>query len=347
MRYSHPSSARVPPARLPSRRPDPRLISSPDPSGADATASGGEPHAGSRLRAGVDDVGSSASALRRSPPPSHRRSAPRVRYGRSSAPRPTMEHSKVLDILLGTPRATENAQSHTDTAAASEHDRFEHVTATSGRAGSDVRVGHRHGVTPTSTSASASRCHRHRCAAAPAGLHRHPHRPSSPTAGLHRGVGLDAGVHTRARCPRRHARRAGLAGVRARDEAATLVSGVHDAGAIARSRLRRRRPRRRRWHPPVRSGSRSAKPQRRLSRRRRHRRPPRSSRRRQCTSTASSPIAAFEDDEEGAVFTADPSHQLASAASMATEILSATPEVEAVFIADEERSRSSSARTSP
>jgi hypothetical protein len=48
------------------------------------------------------------------------------------------------------------------------------------------------------------------------------------------------------------------------------------------------------------------------------------------------PIAAFEDDEEGAVFTTDPSHQLSSAASMATEILSATPEVEAVFVSDED-----------
>jgi hypothetical protein len=48
------------------------------------------------------------------------------------------------------------------------------------------------------------------------------------------------------------------------------------------------------------------------------------------------PMAAFEDEEEGAVFTTDPSNHLASAASMATEILSATPEVEAVFVTDED-----------
>jgi hypothetical protein len=48
------------------------------------------------------------------------------------------------------------------------------------------------------------------------------------------------------------------------------------------------------------------------------------------------PIAAYEEEEDEAVFTSDPSHQLTSAASMATEILSATPEVEAVAAPEDE-----------
>jgi hypothetical protein len=47
------------------------------------------------------------------------------------------------------------------------------------------------------------------------------------------------------------------------------------------------------------------------------------------------PLSAYEDEEEEAVFTADPSHQLASPASMATEILSAAPEVEATAVPEE------------
>jgi hypothetical protein len=49
------------------------------------------------------------------------------------------------------------------------------------------------------------------------------------------------------------------------------------------------------------------------------------------------PLAAFEDDEE-AVFTTDTSQEVNSAASLATEILSASPEIAAIAVPEERES---------